>query len=91
MRELKDQRVIGVGQCQQPSELTLLCFGVLISAERIRDCLSSDADPDPPGSTSPIGQLYGTFKQPSGTRPIARFEMQWRMTICRPTATHPCL
>jgi len=57
----------------------------------IGECLSSDADPDPPGSTSPIGQLYGTFKKPSGTRPIARFEMQWRMTICRPTATHPCL
>ena len=57
----------------------------------IADCPNSDANPDPPGSMSPIGQLYGTFKKPSGTRPIARFEMQWGMTICRPTVTNLCL
>ena len=53
-------------------------------------CAGSEANPDPDVSTSPIGQLYGTLSKSIGTRPIARFELAWGLTICRLTATHPC-
>lgn len=52
------------------------------------DCSDPNANPD--GSTVPIGQLYGTFPRKTGNRPIARFEMQWALAICRTTTDHPC-
>jgi hypothetical protein len=53
------------------------------------DCPGDGANPDSPAD-SPVGQIYATFRKPAGTRPIARFEMPWGISLCRVTATNPC-
>ena len=46
-----------------------------------------DSNPEggSPGTGTGIGQLYGTFPNKVGTRPIARYALDWGMTLCRET------
>lgn len=51
---------------------------------------ANNSNPDPPGTTAAIGQLYGQFRAPQGFSRVARYAMDWGMTICRVTSSTPC-
>lgn len=48
-----------------------------------------DSNPDGGSPGRGIGQLYGTYPNKVGTRPIARYAMDWGLTLCRETGA-PC-